>query len=141
MVFLTLPIGVLCPVNLRRTCFVFLVIALLLFSCAGFKTKPSITKGQEPRHYTISPTQEIKEYNTIIITPDSIDKLIRLSNENLKKLMTILQAIGSNGRVQSMGVWSISVAAEVKKEESQTQETKSDAKADVKVSAEGLPIK
>lgn len=141
MSFLTLPIGAPCSTNPRRTCLALFAIALLFLGCAGYKIKPAIMKGQEARHYAISPTQEIIEYNTIIITPGSIDELIRLSNEDLEKLRTILRAIGSSGQVQSMGAWSISVAAEVKSEETQTQETKSDAKADIKVTAEGIPIK
>ncbi len=142
MIFLTLPIGPLRPDTLRRTCLVFFALALLLLGCAGYKAQPTVKKGPEPKHYTISPTQEITEYNTIVITPGSIDKLIRLSNEDLKKLKDLLKSVvGGGGQVQSMGAWGISVAAEVKKEETQTQEVKADAKADVKATVEGIPIK
>jgi len=116
------------PISVPRTIASALVLAAIflfaLFGCAA----PQLTEGDVPRSYRISPSQVIQEFNTILITLESLDKLVKMSDEDLKRVESLFKKF-NGGKVQSMGAWGISVSASSKTDRDQTQ--RADAKADI----------
>lgn len=108
------------------------IFILVLSSCAA----PQLTEGDVPRSYRISPSQIIQEFNTILITPESLDRLIKMSDEDLKRVESLFKKF-NGGKVQSMGAWGISVSASSKVDRNQSQ--KADAKVDISPTVKLIP--
>jgi len=98
------------------------IIFWLAYGCA------QTTPGPEKHSNVVMPMQTVNQVT--VISPESMEWLIKLSNEDFAKALKIFKVTG--GTVMSMGAWGIKVQG-IQADDTLTSEATSDASLDAQL--------